>query len=54
MTNKWLTLVVVVILAAVVLFADRLGVPIAAARAVRDALILVLGALAVVDRLSGS
>ena len=53
MTNKWLTLVVVVILAAVVLFADRLGVPIAAGRAL-DALILVFGALAVVDRLCDS
>ena len=52
MTNKWLTLVVVVILAAVVLFAERLGVPTAAARAVRDALILVLGVLVVEDRLS--
>ena len=52
MTPKWLTLVVVVILAAVVVFADRLGVPIEAALAVRDALILVLVALAVVDRLS--
>ena len=53
MTDKWLTLVVVVILATVVLFADRLGVPFAAARAL-DVLILVFGALAVVDRLSGS
>ena len=53
MNEKWLTLVVVITLAAVLLFAEHLGVPTAAARAVRDALILLLGALAVMDRLSG-
>ena len=51
---KWPIIVVAVLLLGVVLLADTLGVPPAVARALRDALALLLAGLAVGPRLFGS